>query len=109
MIQEVNDKEIDGDEDVNMEEGIEKDIEEGIEESNKESIEKDIKKNIKEIVEQTMKKIVEEINIEKDIKDSPKFRRNDRNKKQIRKSLTYYRDFREMKNKKSEYKEKHRI
>jgi hypothetical protein len=41
--------------------------------------------------------------------DPPKLRRNDRDKKQIRKSLTYYRNLREMKNKRSEYKEKHKI
>jgi hypothetical protein len=38
-----------------------------------------------------------------------KLRRNSRDRKQIRKSLAYYRDFREMMDKKSGYKEKYRV
>jgi hypothetical protein len=92
-----------------MEKGIEEDIEEGIEEGNEEGIEKGIEKGIKKIVEQVMEKIVEEINMKEGIGDPPKLRRNGRDRKQIRKFLTYYRDFREMKDKRSEYKERYRV
>jgi hypothetical protein len=37
--------------------------------------------------------------------DPPKLRRSGRDRKQIRKSLTYYRDLREIKNKRSGYEE----
>jgi hypothetical protein len=97
MIQKINDKGIDGDKSVN----IEKNIEEGIE--------KGIKKGIKKVVEQIIEEVVEKINMEESIRDPPKLRRNSRDGKQIRKSLTYYRDLREMKNKRSKYKKGYRI
>jgi hypothetical protein len=68
-----------------------------------------IEKNIKEIVEQIIKEVVEEINMETSIRDPPKFRRNDRDRKQIRKFLIYYRDLREMKDKRSEYEEEYKM
>jgi transposase-like protein len=88
-----------------MEEGIEEGIEKGIEEG----IEKGIEEGIKEVVEQIMEEIVEEVNMEKDTGDPPKFRRNSRDRKQTKKSLTYYRDLREMKDKRSGYEKGHRI
>jgi hypothetical protein len=72
-------------------------------------MEKGIKKSIKVIVEQIMKEVVEKINMEEDIRNPPKLRRSSRDRKQIRKFLAYYRDLREMKDKRSEYKEEHRV
>jgi hypothetical protein len=72
-------------------------------------MEKSIEKNIKKIVEQVMKKIVEKINIEEGTGDPPKLRRSSRDRKQIKKSLTYYRDFREIKDKRSGYKKRYRV
>jgi hypothetical protein len=69
VIQKINDKGIDGDEGVNMEENIE------------ENIEKDIEKSIKEIVKQIIKEIVEEMNMEKGTGDPAKLRRNGRDRK----------------------------
>jgi hypothetical protein len=105
MIQKINDKGIGGDEGVNIEKGIEKDIEESIEKG----IEKGIEEGIKEVVEQIIEEIVEEINMEEGTGDPPKLRRSGRDRKKIRKSLTYYRDLREMKDKRSEYKEGYRM
>jgi hypothetical protein len=56
-----------------------------------------------------MEKIVEEINMKEGTGDPPKLRRSGRDRKQIRKFLTYYRDLREMKNKRSGYKKEYRI
>jgi hypothetical protein len=89
IIQKISDKGIGGDEGVNIEENIEEDI--------------------KEIVEQIIKKIVEEINMEEDIRDLPKFRRNGRDRKQIKKFSTYYHNFHKMKDKRSEYEEEYRV
>jgi ubiquitin len=88
LIQGISDEGIGGDESVNME----KSIEEGI----------------KEVVKQIIEEIVEEINMEEDTGDPSKLRRSDKDRKQTRKSLIYYHDLREMKDKRSEYKEKHR-
>jgi hypothetical protein len=80
-------------------------MEEGIEEG----IEKDIEEDIKKVVEQVIKEVVEEMNMEKSIGDPPRFRRSGRDRKQIRKFLAYYRDFREMKNKRSGYEKGYKI
>jgi hypothetical protein len=109
MIQKISDKGIGGDEGVNMEESIEEDIEEGIEKGIEEGIEKGIEEGIKKVVKQVMEEAVEEINMEEGIGDHPKLRRSGRDRKQIRKSLTYYRDFREMKDKRSGYKERYKV
>jgi hypothetical protein len=79
---------------------MEKDIEEGIE--------KGIEEGIKGIVEQIIE-VVEKINMEEGIGDSLKLRYNNTDRKQIRKFLTYYRDFREMKNKRSEYEKEYGV
>jgi hypothetical protein len=105
MIQKISDKRIDGDESVN----IEKNIEESIEKDIEKDIEKGIEEGIKEVLKQIIEKVVEEINIEESTGDPPKLRRSDRDKKQIRKFLTYYRDFREMKNKRSGYEKEYKI
>jgi hypothetical protein len=47
--------------------------------------------------------------MEKDIGDFSKFRRSDSDRKYIRKFLAYYRNLREMKNKRSGYKERYKI
>jgi hypothetical protein len=47
--------------------------------------------------------------MEKGTEDPFQLRRNGRDKKQIRKFITYYRDFREMKDKRSGYKKKYRV
>jgi hypothetical protein len=72
-------------------------------------MEKDIEEGIKKVVEQVMEEIVEEVNMEESTGDLPKLRRSGKDRKQIRKSLTYYRDLREMKDKRSEYKEGYRM
>jgi hypothetical protein len=56
-----------------------------------------------------MEEIVQEINMEEGIGDPPKLRRSGRDRKQIRKFLTYYRDFREIKDKRSGYEERYRV
>jgi hypothetical protein len=91
VIQEVSDEGIGGDEGANMEEGIEEGIEKGIEEG------------IKEVVEQVIEEVVEEVNMEEGIGDPPKLRHSSTDRKQIRKFLAYYRDLREMKDKRSGY------
>jgi hypothetical protein len=93
VIQKISDKGIGGDESVNMEEGIKKGIEKGI----------------KKIVEEIIKKVVKEVNIKEGTGDPPRLRRSGRDRKQTRKSLAYYRDLREMKDKRSGYKEGHRM
>jgi hypothetical protein len=80
-----------------------------MEESIKKDIEKDIEEGIKEIVKQIIEEIVEEINIKKDIENLFKLRSNNKNKKRIRKFLAYYRNLREMKDKRSEYKKGYKI
>jgi hypothetical protein len=80
-------------------------MEEGIEEG----IEKSIEEGIKELVKMVIEEVVEEVNMEEDTGDPPKLRRSGRDRKQTRKSLSYYRDLREMKDKRSGYKEGHRM
>jgi hypothetical protein len=101
VIQKISDDGIGGDEGVNMK----KNIEEGIEED----IEKGIEEGIKEVVEQVIEEVVEEFNIEEGTGDPPKLRRSGMDRKQTRKSLAYYRDLREMKDKRSGYEEGHRV
>jgi hypothetical protein len=93
IIQKISDEGIGGDESVNMEEGIKKGIEKGI----------------KKIVEEIIKKVVKEVNIKEGTGDPPRLRRSGRDRKQTRKSLAYYRDLREMKDKRSGYEEGHRV
>jgi hypothetical protein len=81
IILKISDKGIDGDEGVNIKESIKKDIKKDIEKFFEEGIEKSIKEGIKEVIEQTIEEIVEEVNMKKGIRDPPKFRRSDRNKK----------------------------
>jgi hypothetical protein len=56
-----------------------------------------------------MEEVVEEINMEEGTGEPPKLRCSDRGRKQTRKFLAYYRDFREMKDKRSGYEEGYRV
>jgi hypothetical protein len=67
-----------------------------MEEDIEKNIEKSIEEGIKKIVKQVIEEIVEKINIEEGIGDSPIFRYSGTDRKQIRKFLIYYRDFREI-------------